>query len=123
MTEDDPRIPLYKEMSEMTAPICGKECGTEPKNRCCSLMYCQAAQEYAKDTWGIDLKETEHDDLLYMGPEGCTVLPHLRPICTIHICDINSLGYRPGHEEWTAAYYDLRNRIDELEWEAKEEKE
>ena len=108
---------LYGEMSELTRPLCGTECGWNTKNRCCSYLYCLEAKSWAKTHYQIDLPETDHPDLLFMGPEGCTVPPHLRPVCTIHVCCISSLGFKVGDSEWTEKYFKLRDQIDELEWE------
>lgn len=83
--------------------------------RCCSPEYCESTVQYAKDIWGVDLKITGHKDLPLMGPEGCTAEPHLRSICTVHDCLINSLGCDPGDDEWTARYFQLRQEINELE--------
>ena len=51
----------------------------------------------------------------FLAPTGCIVAPHLRPICTVHACCINSIGYKRGDMEWTNRYFELRARIDELE--------
>jgi hypothetical protein len=50
-----------------------------------------------------------------MGPTGCTAAPHLRPLCTYHTCKINSLGCDPADPEWTTTYFDVRDRIEEIE--------
>lgn len=54
------------------------------------------------------------------GPDGCTAAPHLRPICTMHTCDVNSMGFkvRPAPDpEWTKEYFKLRGQIEDLELE------
>lgn len=62
---------------------------------------------------------TGHDKLAYMGPEGCTVPPYLRPLCTLHTCDVGSYGFKADdpNGEWTDDYFTLRNEIGELEYE------
>ena len=114
---------LYKKMSELTLPLCGTDCGTATKNRCCSFLYCQEAKRFARDEYGIDLPETDHDDLLFMSSEGCIVPPHLRPICTVHVCCINAYGFNPDDPDWTSDYWVLRDRIDDLEKQHKGEQD
>jgi hypothetical protein len=79
---------------------------------------------------GITLPKTEHPRLPFMGVEivssgfpalskmeetGCTVPPHLRPLCTMHTCDINSCGFKPSDPRWTKEYFKLRVIIERLE--------
>jgi hypothetical protein len=45
---------------------------------------------------------------------ACTVPPHLRPLCTLHHCGINGIGFKLGDPEWTKKYFDLRQKIEEL---------
>ena len=71
------------------------------------------ARTFARERYGIELSETDHPELPFMGPEGCTVAPYLRPICTIHACPISyapvsNLGGCPTR---TKEYFDLRKEI------------
>lgn len=50
-----------------------------------------------------------------MGPDGCTAAPHLRPMCTMHVCCISALGYNPKDQQWTERYWQLREDIELLE--------
>ena len=80
------------------------------------------AIEIAQSMWGIDIKpqQTEYDKLPFMGENGCVLEPHLRPLYTLHTCDINSFGCKmhPAPDpEWDKKYWTLRNKIDELEYE------
>jgi hypothetical protein len=70
---------------------------------------------YAQDKWGVTLERTDHPKLPLMGPNGCTAEPHLRPICTLHTCDVNSLGFKRGDEEWTRKYFEIRDEIESEE--------
>lgn len=70
---------------------------------------------WAKDYYDTDLPRTDHPKLPLMGPEGCTAAPHFRPLCTLHTCHINDLGFKPGDDEWTDQYYHLREQINKLE--------
>jgi len=111
---------LYLQMSEHTKGVCGgPTCYKDPKhaavNRCCSPEYCEMAEIWAKQFYGVTLERTGHKTLPFMGPNGCTVEPHLRPVCTVHACCINSLGYHPTDKAWTARYFDIRNAIELLE--------
>lgn len=69
---------------------------------------------------GIVLHTTSHPTLMYMGPNGCIVEPHLRPLCTFHTCSVNNYGYKPGDELWTETYFALRNQIEKLSWQETE---
>lgn len=104
---------LYDEMSQHTHPECGK---CRLPFSCCSAEYCEIAIELAAEQ-KVVLERTDHPTLPLMGPHGCTAPPHLRPICTVHTCDINNLGFKrddPGGK-WTKRYFELRDRINDLE--------
>lgn len=112
-------VDLYRQMSDHTKGVCGgPTCYKDPKyaaaHRCCSPEYCEMAKDWAKAFYDIELKETGHR-IPFMGPEGCIVAPHLRPICTVHACCINNLGCHPADPAWTERYFDIRNAIEELE--------
>lgn len=117
---DDRLVKLYADMSELTKPECGKTC--RRPHSCCQAENCADAERWAKDEWGITLVRTGHPKLPFMGPEGCVVPPHLRPICTVHTCEVNSLGFKAGDPAWTAKYFKIRNEIDEIEWRRSEAK-
>lgn len=82
---------LYQRIADLTSPSCRNgtaECAkfVGNKYRCCEAQYCELTREFAKDKYGIDLQETGNPDLPFMGENGCTVPPHLRPVCAIHLC-------------------------------------
>lgn len=112
-------IKLAKEMYEHTRPECGgPDCAPFKVGGCCAPEHCLVTREYAAENWGVELEVTDHPTLMFMGPEGCTVKPHLRPICTVHTCAINNLGFkkpRGGDSgmEWTDKYNELRGRWSE----------
>lgn len=111
-------VVLYRKMAELTAPECANSCRVP--HSCCAIVYCQIAKHYALDRYGVTLKPeepcaTNPKRLPYMGPEGCTVAPHLRPLCAVHTCAINGLGCKPGDPTWTKDYFKLRRAIDRLE--------
>jgi hypothetical protein len=105
---------LMKEMADLTLPECQSAC-VVPLS-CCDSMYCAITEIYARDFFNITLEPTENSSLKFMGPSGCTVAPYLRPLCTLHTCEVNSLGYKrhdPGLA-WTNSYFELREKIDDL---------
>jgi hypothetical protein len=55
--------------------------------------------------------ETTHPTLRYMGKDGCVCPPHLRPLCTLHVCNINSFGFDPQDPEFNDKYFALRDKI------------
>lgn len=107
------RIQLFREMSDLTAPECAKNC--KFPHTCCDEMYCNMTEEYALEQ-GVTFEPAHHHPTLkFMGPNGCIVEPHLRPWCTLHTCAINSFGLKPGDTEWTAKYFKLRCEIEDLQ--------
>jgi hypothetical protein len=100
-------------MYELTLSEC-KRCRVPLS--CCSQLYCSLAEEWAAE-FGITLEGTDyHPNLKFMGPDGCTVPPHLRPSCTLHTCAINGLGFKPKDTVWTSKYFELRDQITEIEY-------
>ncbi len=101
-------VVLYQKMADLTRPKCG-ECRVPLS--CCDSMYCDLATDEAKRQ-GVELKETGHPELKYMGPTGCVVPPHIRKLCTLHLCSINSLGFQPEDPRFTKQYFKLREEIE-----------
>ena len=106
-------VELYQQMYEMTLPEC-KSCRVPLS--CCDEMYCRLAEDWAAE-FGVKLEPTGHPTLKFMGQNGCTVPPHFRPNCTLHTCDMNSLGFKRKDLKWTEKYFELRERINQLEQE------
>ena len=75
-------------MYELTEPECRTSCAC-PQS-CCSPEYCDMTKQWAKEQWDGEIEPTGHDRLPFMGPKGCIVAPHLRPMCTMHTCDVNA---------------------------------
>jgi hypothetical protein len=114
---------LYQKLADLTAPECG-QCRTPYS--CCSLEYCEAAETYAAEEFDIALTlETTPNPkgLLFLGEKGCTVPPYLRPTCTMHTCDINSLGFKRNDPAWTKNYLKLRESIEAAQWDFETSKE
>lgn len=110
-------IQLYREMSELTAPECARVC--KIPHSCCSPEYCDMAEEIAAEA-GVTLTRTDHPTLKFMGPKGCIVEPHLRPLCTLHTCDVNNLGFKRNDEAWTKRYFEIREALEESMWQERE---
>lgn len=82
---------LYQKIASMTASLCesgADECAqfSSRKYRCCERKYCEEARRFALEKYGIELQDTGNPELPFMGEQGCTVAPHLRPICAMHVC-------------------------------------
>jgi hypothetical protein len=108
-------IRLFREMADLTAPECESAC--KVPHSCCSPEYCDMAEELAHKH-GIPLAHTAHPTLKFMGVDangkatGCIVDPHWRPLCTLHTCDVNGLGFKRGDDVWNNRYFKLRTAID-----------
>jgi hypothetical protein len=120
LSVDEELIEAYKQMAELTLPYCKGKCAVPLS--CCSPEYCVLTLQLAKEEWGVDLKTTNHPTLALMGPDGCIADPHLRPFCTLHVCSMNGLGvlreshFGPINQEATEKYFQIRIRIEELEY-------
>lgn len=101
---------LFQQMYELTNPLCGK---CPVPYSCCDTKYCDIATKYAKDVYNIDLTIFDTGNKVkYLDKEkGCLIPPHLRPMCTLHVCDVNAFGYIRKEPELTDKYYALRNEI------------
>jgi hypothetical protein len=103
---------LYQEMADLTLPKC-QSCRVPLS--CCSPEYCDMAAEIMEKV-GVTVEKQNHSTLMFMGPHGCVVPPHLRPLCTLHVCVINNIGVDVMDLDWTNTYFDLRDRITQAEW-------
>lgn len=101
---------LFQEMAELTLPKC-KACPVPMS--CCDPMYCEIAEQYSNQQ-GYELPEKEAGKLPWMSATGCKLAPHMRPLCTLHVCSINSLGFDPKDPEFTEKYFKLREQIETL---------
>ncbi len=100
-------VQLFGKMADLTKPKCA-EC--KIPHSCCSPEYCEMAIQLAfKD--GVTLTPTNHPKLKMMESSGCTAPVHYRPLCTLHVCSINSLGF-DSDAEFTKSYFELRDKIE-----------
>ena len=114
MTDRNDLIPLYAQMADLTKPECRK---CRRPHGCCNKGECLDTIAFAKEFWNIDLPMTENADIPLLGSDNsCSVPPHLRPICTVHTCQISGLG-TSGDQEWDAKYFSLREQIADMEFE------
>jgi hypothetical protein len=113
-------VVLYEKIAAMTRPLCvsgSDECSKYSSNphHCCEKKYCDIAAEKIKAA-GIEVTVVG-DEIPFLGPKGCVVPPHLRPVCAVHVCSISYAD--KSHIEHdpvkTQLYFDLRKRISELE--------
>ena len=111
MTPEERLKVLYQEMADLTKPKCGQ---CRVPYLCCQPEHCENTARYAAEM-GVMLKRTDHPRMPFLGKEGCTVEPHLRPICTIHVCE-NHL-WNPGFSE---KYFELRDVLSNLEYEVED---
>lgn len=68
---------------------------------------------------GLKLQRTDHPKLPFMGPDGCVLEPWQRPICAVHVCE----GRLYRDLDFYKAYFELRERIGDKEWELEERKQ
>lgn len=112
-------VVLYQKMADMTASECagvGKGSCRAPHS-CCDENACNITKQFALRQ-GVTLPEFTpkgHKGAFYLTENGCSVAPHLRPVCTVHTCAINGLGFKMGDEKWTKDYFKLRDQLDRLE--------
>lgn len=114
-------IKLFKDMSELTAPECASSCRVP--HSCCSPEYCDLAEQFIIENKLFHPGYTLDPKLKFMNINGCILEPHKRPLCTLHVCSINSHGFKPNDLEFTKKYFDIRNEIDDTmfrEYESKE---
>ena len=56
---------------------------------------------------GVMLNRTDHPRLPFLGENGCVVPPHLRPICTVHVCE----KHLWNDTEFADKYWELRKAL------------
>lgn len=102
-----------QKIAELTMKICERRCIS--LGSCCSTEYCAIAIEEAKE-FGLELQIFEGRlPLLNPDTKQCTAPPHVRPLCTLHQCDISNVGFVKDSKEDTKKYFLLRQEF-ELEF-------
>ena len=107
-------IKLWKDMYDLTYNKCKETCNN--LGSCCSEEYCLMAEKFAEEN-GIILEHIKGGKLPFLGPNGCIVPPHLRQLCTLHQCKIQSLGFYPNDQKWTTKCFNLREKLEYLAFE------
>jgi len=107
-TNNSKLITLYQQIADLTAPKCANSC--RAPHSCCSPEYCEMAIELASEQ-GVTLSPTKHPTLPLMSSNGCIAAPHFRPLCSLHLCSISSLGFDPD-PNFNKQYFQLRKQID-----------
>jgi len=95
---------LYEAIAALTRERCLHHC-PEPGG-CCGPQYCDLAEERAAQ-FGVQLPVQAHPRLKYMGPRGCVVPAYLRPLCAVHVCEMQVLQ----HEDFARVYLGLRETV------------
>jgi len=118
MMEDrrDELVSMYAELASITAKACAARNGClndGKRGMCCEEEICLMVRSRAAD-WGVELD----GDPPYNSDGPCRVPPHLRPICSVHQCEIASIGvFRNLSEEDQRRYWGLREETDLIEFE------
>lgn len=118
---------VAQELADLTRPKC-MECRTAKATRCCAAEHCVVTAmfmvDYAQHPAFRDeiaplmahYREVDRSDvnvIPFMGEKGCIVPPHLRPNCTAHQCDMNSIGFFKGDPVGTKAWFQLYDEMNE----------
>lgn len=99
----------YMRLSLLMFGKCGPACGRP--GPLCTPEHCASTARYAREVHHVQLTRRKHPTLPFRGEYGCTAAPHLRPTCTVYVCE-KHLAEDPTF----AAYYrDLRDEIAKLE--------
>jgi len=102
-------VQAFADLAKHTAPKCG---ACRVAYICCSAEQCAATRDFALETFGETLVEGS-GPLPFLGSEGCTVPPHLRPICSVHVCEQHL-----NDDAWSLKYESLRDAAGDLLQEA-----
>lgn len=100
---------VSQQMADHTKPQCA---ACPVAYSCCDAMYCGAAKAFA-EKMGETIDYNEDREIPCLGSDGCTVDPWLRIACTLHTCEINSMGFT-SDPAWDKTYFDLREKMTSL---------
>ena len=102
MTDKDKA--LWQEMADLTLNKCRETCYS--LGSCCSVEYFDMAAELMEKA-GVPILP-----MPFFVDGKCVVPPHFRPLCTLHQCKINGLGFDPKDPVWTKKYFELREKLE-----------
>ena len=115
-------VEVSREMYHLTNKRCGDYCGpdnpffNDEKVICCEDSYCEATAKYAKEIWNVLLQPTGHPTVRFLGPTGCSVEPHLRPLCTEHQCNFRTFGKFPDSSTDTSKFVELLKEMEDINY-------
>ena len=98
---------LWQQMADMTMERCVKKCKTT-LGSCCNEHLCETALEDMKNAGETPPVKARAED------GKCLIPPCYRPLCTLHQCDINNIGFAMDDPEWTERYFELREKLNEV---------
>ena len=104
---------VYNKIYELTRKVCSKNKFCGGKGNCCNAVICQECVR----AFDGEVLPPLNDEGTYLGENGCILKPHQRPLCTVHQCEIASMGIFKGNPEMTDLYFTLRDEAGKLEFE------
>lgn len=110
--EPENRVRLFAEMYAHTKNECAN---CRAPYSCCSPEYGEMAARGMLEANEPIPPSTNNPRCQFLSTQGCIIQPYQRPLCTLHTCDVNSLGFKRNDPEWTEKYFEIRERIDLLE--------
>lgn len=95
-----PYIDAFAELAAHSAPKCGS---CRAAYSCCTPDQCETVRDFAEETFNISLEDVpDAGRLPFLGSQGCIVPPHLRPLCSVHVC-----GQHLKDDAWTERYWSV----------------
>src|SRR5688572_16912475 len=79
---------LYAEIAEIGRKHCAQ---CSPPFHCCSRTSCNHSRWWARTAWDVELQKQQDGELPFLAPSGCSVAPHLRPVCSVFVCDASRM--------------------------------
>jgi hypothetical protein len=108
----DAEMNLWEEMAQLTHEKCIQKCHNI--GACCNAITCGFVIDYAVSL-GIVLAPTKNKNVPLLDENNrCIAPPHLRPLCSIHQCDISSVGTCVEDPSWTKKYFKIREKLDDF---------
>lgn len=104
-------ISLWNQMADLTLKKCKETC--KVMGSCCDRFYCDIAKEIAKK-YNVVLNDTGNE-IPFLDSNGkCIVPPQFRQMCTLHQCEINSIGIFKEDPNLTDEYFKIRDKLNEF---------
>lgn len=74
----------FAKLSALTCTRC-QECKSDDTYRCCDKLFCEMVDKSLKMQM-IKAERPNVGGIPFMGEKGCTIEPHLRPMCSAYVC-------------------------------------